>query len=69
MPKKNKRFSVTVALRAVVGVPVMATSLEEAGAVTVGLSDVASFGRADLHDYRLDVVGVSEDTGWDILND
>lgn len=69
MAKKPKKYSVTVALKAVVAVPVTASSLEEAQAIKVDLDDVASFGGKDVHDYRLDVVGVSEDTGWDFLGD
>lgn len=70
MAKKKKTYSQTVALRAIVNVPVVASSLEEAKATGIELSDVASFaGKGTVHDWKLDVVGVSEDTGWDFLDD
>lgn len=69
MAKKKKTFSQTIALRAVVRVPVAAATLEEAQAIQVDLSDVASFGGKEVHDYRLDRIGVDTDNGWDFLDD
>jgi hypothetical protein len=68
VPKKPKKFSVSVALKAIVNIPVGASSLEEAQAVEIVLSDVGSFAGRDVSDYRIDVIGVSEDTGWDFLD-
>lgn len=68
MAKKPKKFSVSVALKAVVNVPVTASDLDEAKSTSIELSDVASFAGRDVSDYRIDVIGVSEDTGWDFLD-
>lgn len=69
MAKRSKKFSVQVALRAAVNVPVVASSLEEAQNVSLDLDDVADFKGKDVSDYRLTVIGSSEDTGWDFLDD
>jgi hypothetical protein len=68
MAKKSKKYSATVAIRAVVDVPLSASNLEEALNTELVMADVASFAGNTVHDYRLDVVGVSEATGWDFLD-